>query len=88
MLYGSGSTFKPVTAMATLGRRRVRCCQVFNAMAFPGIKDWVILTVSSPATSLKEARVFPATITLQITRKVGTDRLSEWTWLGLASPLG
>ncbi|HHT73484.1 MAG TPA: penicillin-binding protein 2 [Firmicutes bacterium] len=93
-LYGPGSTFKPVTAMAILEEGVYGAKQVFNATGISqyGVRDWVITNRLAPLgnITLKEALGISSNHYFADNgTKVGIDRLSEWMRaFGLGEPTG
>lgn len=93
-LYGPGSTFKPVTALAILEEGVYGANQVFNATGVSqyGVRDWVITNRLAPLgnITLKEALGISSNhYFADIGTKVGIDRLSKWMRaFGLGEPTG
>ena len=93
-LYGPGSTFKPVTALAILEEGVYRADQVFNATGVSeyGVRDWVITNRLAPLgnITLKEAMGISSNhYFADLGTKVGIDRLSEWMRaFGMGEPTG
>lgn len=93
-LYGPGSAFKPVTALAILEEGVYRADQVFNATGVSeyGVRDWVITNRLAPLgnITLKEALGISSNhYFADLGTKVGIDRLSEWMRaFGMGEPTG
>lgn len=93
-LYGPGSTFKPVTAIAMLEEGVFGAKQVFNATGISqyGVRDWVITSGLAPLgrITLKEALGISSNhYFADIGTKVGIDRLSKWMRaFGMGEPTG
>lgn len=93
-LYGPGSAFKPVTALAILEEGVYRVDQVFNATGVSeyGVRDWVITNRLAPLgnITLKEALGISSNhYFADLGTKVGIDRLSEWMRaFGMGEPTG
>lgn len=93
-LFGPGSTFKPITALAILEEGVMGAKERFNATGTSqyGIKDWVINSGLAPfgmidmygAMGMSSNHYFADNGT-----RVGIDRLSEWMRaLGFGAPTG
>lgn len=93
-LYGPGSIFKPVTALAILEEGVYRADQVFNATGTSqyGVRDWVITNRLAPLgnITLREALGISSNhYFADIGVKVGIDRLSQWMRaFGMGEPTG
>lgn len=93
-LFGPGSTFKPITALAILEEGVMAANERFNATGTSqyGVKDWVINSGLAPfgmidmhgALGMSSNHYFADN-----GAKVGIDRLSEWMRaLGFGAPTG
>lgn len=93
-LFGPGSTFKPITALAILEEGIMGAKERFNATGTSqyGVKDWVINSGLAPfgmidmygALGMSSNHYFADN-----GAKVGIDRLSKWmTALGFGAPTG
>ena len=93
-LFGPGSTFKPITALAILEEGVMGAKERFNATGTSqyGVKDWVINSGLAPfgmidlygAMGMSSNHYFADN-----GAKVGIDRLSKWmTQLGFGAPTG
>jgi penicillin-binding protein 2 len=93
-LYGPGSTFKPLTAIAILEEGVFGARQAFNATGVSqyGVRDWVITNRLAPLgnITLKEALGISSNHYFADNgTKVGIDRLSQWMRaFGLGEPTG
>lgn len=93
-LYGPGSTFKPITAVAILEEGVLGAEERFNATGTTqyGVRDWVISSNLAPLgwITLKEALGISSNhYFAENGTKVGIDRLSKWmAAFGIGSPTG
>lgn len=93
-LYGPGSTFKPITALAILEEGVLRPQDRFNATGISqyGVKDWVINSGLAPFGMINMSDALGMSSNHYFAdngAKVGIDRLSAWmTALGFGAPTG
>lgn len=93
-LYGPGSTFKPVTALAILEEGILGAGDRFNATGTSqyGVKDWVINSGLAPFGMINMHDALGMSSNHYFAdngAKVGIDRLSIWmTALGFGAPTG
>lgn len=93
-LYGPGSTFKPITALAILEEGVIGAKDKFNATGTSqyGVKDWVINSGLAPFGRIDMADALGMSSNHYFADngvKVGIDRLSTWMEaLGFGSPTG
>ncbi len=93
-LYGPGSTFKPITALAILEEGVLSAGDRFNATGVSqyGVKDWVINSGLAPFGQINMYDALGMSSNHYFAdngAKVGIDRLSVWmTALGFGAPTG
>lgn len=93
-LFGPGSTFKPITALAILEERVMGANERFNATGTSqyGVKDWVINSGLAPFGMIDMYAAMGMSSNHYFAdngAKVGIDRLSKWmTALGFGAPTG
>lgn len=93
-LFGPGSTFKPITALAILEEGVLAANDRFNATGTSqyGVKDWVINSGLAPFGMINMHDALGMSSNHYFAdngAKVGIDRLSKWmTALGFGAPAG